>query len=323
MPQKKILMVMPKGLGDSIFASGALAQLMAEEPQGAFHVICMHGGAVRLFAAAPQIAAIHHVPYRYNKSHWAALLRLGWRHRWHRVVDMRRTIFTRLIWARHRHRFRQDDRLHKVEQCALMFGWRTPPRPRLWLSEAAQRRAAALLPRGDVLAVSPSSNYRPKNWPVDKFIAVLHALTAPNGPLPRAAIAVHGAAGEPSWPRFRAAFARARLVNMTGQALDVAGASFLRSRLLLVNDSGLGHVAAALDRPVLALFGPKSEARFRPWGPHVRTVRGSIPHEILDAQARRNPGQCAMGDLSVAAVAAAARALLRETQQSDDKRRRA
>ena len=310
MPQKKNLILMPKGLGDTVFASGVLAQLMADEPDAAFHVICMHAGTASLFAAAPQIAAIHHVPYRYNKSHWPSLLRAGWQHRWHRAVDMRRTIFTRLVWARHRHRFQQDDRLHKVEQCARMFGYAPPPRPRLWLTEAAKRQAAALMPRAPVLAVSPSSNFLPKNWPAENFIAVLQSLTAPDGPWPQAVIAVHGVQGEPSWPLFRAAFPPAQLVDMTGQPLDVAAASFLRTRLLLSNDSGLGHVAAAMDAPVLALFGPKSEARFRPWGPHVRTVRGSIAHEILDAQAKRNPTACAMGDLGVPAVAEAARALL-------------
>ena len=320
MPQKryrqkylqKNLVLMPKGLGDSIFASGVLAQLMADEPQAAFHLICMHVGSAQLFAAAPQVAAIHCVQYRYNKSHWPHLLRIGWAHRWHRVVDMRRTVFTRLLWARHRHRFQQDDRLHKVEQCARMFGYQPPPAPRIWLGEA-QTRAAAGLPQ-PLLAVSPSSNWLPKNWPVEKFIAALQALTAPGGPLPQAVIAVHGVKGEPSWPHFQAAFAPERLLNLTGQPLDKAAASFLRTRLLLTNDSGLGHVAAALKTPVLALFGPKSEARFRPWGEHVRTVRGSVPHEVLDAQGKRNPKASAMGDLEVPAVVAAARDLLAATQ---------
>ncbi len=36
--------------------------------------------------------------------------------------------------------------------------------------------------------------------------------------------------------------------------------------LLLCNDSGPGHIASALDRPVLAIFGPTNPDWFRPYG---------------------------------------------------------
>lgn len=41
---------------------------------------------------------------------------------------------------------------------------------------------------------------------------------------------------------------------------------FGRIDLLLGNDSGPGHVAAACGRPVISIFGPGSPGAFRPWG---------------------------------------------------------
>ena len=42
-----------------------------------------------------------------------------------------------------------------------------------------------------------------------------------------------------------------------------------RMTALISNDSGAMHVAAALDRPVVAIFGPTDELRTRPLGDHT------------------------------------------------------
>src|SRR5262249_15560340 len=51
------------------------------------------------------------------------------------------------------------------------------------------------------------------------------------------------------------------------------------SDALVCNDSGPGHVAAALGVPVIALFGPTDPQRYRPWGSrnHV-VIRDLCPH---------------------------------------------
>ncbi|MEI6561033.1 MAG: glycosyltransferase family 9 protein [Verrucomicrobiota bacterium] len=52
-----------------------------------------------------------------------------------------------------------------------------------------------------------------------------------------------------------------------------------RSHLLLCNDSGPAHLAAACDRPAIAMFGPTQANWFRPWGAHHRIVSLDIcPH---------------------------------------------
>ena len=56
---------------------------------------------------------------------------------------------------------------------------------------------------------------------------------------------------------------------------DVLG----RASLLLCNDSGPAHLAAACERPVIAMFGPTHTGWFRPWGVHHRIVLLDIcPH---------------------------------------------
>ena len=70
--------------------------------------------------------------------------------------------------------------------------------------------------------------------------------------------------------------------------LNTAAALLARASVFVGNDSGLGHMAAALSIPTLTLFGPGEPQRYRPWGPHARIMLA--PNRNLN-------------ELSVAAVA--------------------
>ena len=52
------------------------------------------------------------------------------------------------------------------------------------------------------------------------------------------------------------------------ELVDVLG----RVDLLLCNDSGPGHIAAACGRPAIPIFGPTDPDWFRPWGEHHHVV---------------------------------------------------
>lgn len=62
-------------------------------------------------------------------------------------------------------------------------------------------------------------------------------------------------------------------------------ALFEMSSLFLGNDSGPMHLAAAMGTPVVALFGPVDEKRWRPLSPNATVLRGQEPCE--DCRARR------------------------------------
>ena len=65
----------------------------------------------------------------------------------------------------------------------------------------------------------------------------------------------------------------ARAAEMTGHPdLLVVAAVLARATLYIGNDSGLTHIAAAVDVPTLALFGPTNPQHYGPWSPHARVV---------------------------------------------------
>jgi ADP-heptose:LPS heptosyltransferase len=57
-----------------------------------------------------------------------------------------------------------------------------------------------------------------------------------------------------------------------GLSIPELAASLAACDLVICNDSGPGHIAAALGRPVLAIFGPQEPAWFRPYGENNHVV---------------------------------------------------
>ena len=53
------------------------------------------------------------------------------------------------------------------------------------------------------------------------------------------------------------------------------------ARAFVGNDSGLGHIAAALSVSTVTVFGPGQPARYRPWGKRADIVLA--PDADLDA----------------------------------------
>lgn len=71
-----------------------------------------------------------------------------------------------------------------------------------------------------------------------------------------------------------AALPGARL--LPGLALGAYAAVCARALITVANDSGPMHLAAAVDAPVVGVFGVGDPSRTRPWSPHARVVGDAL-----------------------------------------------
>jgi ADP-heptose:LPS heptosyltransferase len=141
----------------------------------------------------------------------------------------------------------------------------------------------AAAPTERLIVIHPGSGSPSKNWPIDRFVALARALRD-RGPIAwvigpaeeDAGFAPTGAGGE-VW----------RSLTLPELAWRFAGA-----RLLVGNDSGVAHLAAAVGCPVVVLFGASDPMVWAPRGRSVTVV---------------GDGTCGMDAIDVAAVAHAAR----------------
>ena len=81
-------------------------------------------------------------------------------------------------------------------------------------------------------------------------------------------------------------------IDLTGQTSpELLPALLASASLLLTNDSGPMHIAAAMGTPVVALFGPTSPLRTGPYGAEHRVLRSEVPCSPCFSRSCRNPVQ--------------------------------
>jgi heptosyltransferase-2 len=147
----------------------------------------------------------------------------------------------------------------------------------LRVTDARLREAGTLLresgarPGRPLVAICPgSTNSRAKRWPAERFAAVADMLAERTG----ADVVLVGAAEELEISEEVARHMRARPVVLTGQTdLALTAAVLQASDLLVTNDTGPAHVAAAVGRPVVVIFGPTNPATTRPFSNAAEVVR--------------------------------------------------
>ena len=154
-----------------------------------------------------------------------------------------------------------------------------------------------------VLAVHPGSGSTAKNWPVDRYLAVLEACASEADPF---VVLFSGPAEDDrlkdrmdDMVRHRSGWA-----HYSAADLSAVAALLCFADLYLGNDSGVSHLAAAVGCRAIVLYGPTDPDRWRPVGAPVEVVRsrelGEIPAEDVAARVLQALGRedSASGDLS-------------------------
>jgi heptosyltransferase-1 len=122
------------------------------------------------------------------------------------------------------------------------------------------------LPAGKFILTSPLAGWGAKQWPLERWSELAAMLDLPlvvNGP-PDAAAALQQIRG-----------AHVHLSGLPG-LIDATR----RAHAVLGVDSGPLHLAAALAKPGVAIYGPTDPARNGPYGGTIRVLRS--PHAVTD-----------------------------------------
>ena len=122
-----------------------------------------------------------------------------------------------------------------------------------------------------VVALCPGSiNSRAKRWPAESYAALADKLIMEAG----VSVVLIGSAAEQDVTDEVCAHMRQRPVVLTGKTTLAQTVAVLSlSDLLVTNDTGPAHIAAALGRPTLVIFGPTNPLTTRPFAPAAEIVR--------------------------------------------------
>jgi len=312
----RLLFITSNQLGDAILSTGVLAHYLCEYPGADVTVVCGKVPAP-LFRAMPGIAEIIPVEKQKYATHWLEAFGHLFGRRWDLMVDLRLVALMKLLPAKRRVFGKEASRTkHRLEDFADLLD--TPghvPSPTIWLDREVVEKARTLIPDGGpVIGVGPVTGPLRKIWRPERYAAVLGALIAYSGIAPGARIAVFGAPNE----RERAEdviklLSSDHVIDLVGATDPLEAAAALgRCSLYLGADSGLMHLAAAMDIPTVGLFGEDGVPQvYRPWGAKTAYVHRRNPDLVADDK------PSAMDSISVDEVLKVCETLLQRVGSSE------
>jgi lipopolysaccharide heptosyltransferase II len=125
------------------------------------------------------------------------------------------------------------------------------------------------------IALQPGARWENKHWPVEYFAELVRQLAKK---FPDTRFAVLGTAEDQSLGETIARAEAQRCLNLCGQTSLLEMVEWLRRcELMITNDTGPMHVAAALGKPLVALFGPTEPRRTGPYGHLDSVLRIDLP----------------------------------------------
>jgi heptosyltransferase-2 len=196
-----------------------------------------------------------------------------------------------------------------------------PPGTRLELAATPAERAAAasLLSRAGVppaarlVVLNPGGNNPAKRWPEDRFAAVADALSARGF-----TVLVNGSPNEADLVARIAALARTQAIQLSAHGITLGALKGIlaertgdgpRCAVMITNDTGPRHLAAAFGVPTVALFGP-TDHRWTTIPAERETVLVADSTLPASEVADDHPERCRVDRISLQAVLEAANGVL-------------
>ncbi len=298
MPER-ILIVAPSWIGDTIMMQPLLMRLTAQRPEAEIHVLAPAWSAP-LFARMPEVAAVIDNPFAHGTFDWAGRKALGRRlataefrqafvlpNSWKSALVPffagipKRTGYTgeaRFFLLNDRRRLDEAALPRLVDRYAALAGPAEGPTPKPHLTSTPEQQRAARAALGlpqDVAPVvfCPGAEYGPaKRWPARHFARLARMLAAKLSRGNTPVWCIGGAKDAEAGAEIER-LAEGAAQNLCGrttleQAIDLIASA----RAVVSNDSGLMHVAAALDRPLAAIYGSSSPVYTPPLSAHAKMI---------------------------------------------------
>lgn len=125
------------------------------------------------------------------------------------------------------------------------------------------------------IIINPGARWLNKRWPAEHFATLVRLLASD---LPDHHFTILGGRGDEEMGRRIACVAPDRCLDLTGKTTLPEMIEIIRAAdLMVTNDTGPMHAAAALGKPVVALFGPTEPRRTGPYGQVSETLRIQLP----------------------------------------------
>lgn len=177
-----------------------------------------------------------------------------------------RMFFTERVVTRGAHVIEQDVELAE----AIAGDELKPEQPWLPVDPASEAWADTLLPSAatqPAVLINPGAGWGAKRWPVERYAAVAQGLIERG-----CRVLVNAGPGEEPLANAIAKQTGGAVTPLVGN-LNQLIALTRRIRLAIAGDTGPLHLACALGRPVVGIYGPTDPSRNGPFGTRFKVLR--------------------------------------------------
>ena len=304
---KKILVFSFSFIGDAVLSTTVIQPLRAHFPDA--HITFLVGPrAFDLLATEPNIDATFVYDNRGEHTGWKGRLRLIKtlrRGKFDLVVNLRDSLTARCIGAEHWGMVRGESNRHAVTRYLEVLQQHsidtTDAHPHLQLTEEENTAAHRFLTDAGfrseqlLIGIHPGGNWEYKLWDAKNYAQLANVLSKAQ----KASILLFAGPNEREL--------QAQVAKMTDVPPILVKTENLRHLAALIsvcdmyigNDTGPMHIAAAVDTPVVALFGSTNHIRSGPYGKKHKIVQSGIELGCNPCHPGRNPGGCGVGNCEV------------------------
>ena len=267
--KKRILFITLSNIGDVILTIPTLLKLSKRYKNAKFDIVGDDRSKI-LFKYCPFINKLFIKDKSKGFMGTISLLRDIRKTNYDIAVDLRSDGLLYLIRADKKFHKKNNKNIHSIEKhyLAIKEQDKKIPAPTIWLGNEERKKASQLLPKSykKILAFGLGAGSSHKIWPT-KFYAELGNMLIQQFDL----IVLLGDAKDNKFLYTFTKNYKGPLLNLSGK-LDLLTTSAVleKVQLFIGNDSGLGHIASALDINTFTIFGPGEPHRYRPWGQKAR-----------------------------------------------------
>lgn len=303
MRENKILVVGPAWVGDMVMAQCLFKLLKQQDPSVLMDVLAP-GWSVPLLARMPEVSESLVMPLGHGMLGFGERRRIGRELRarhYQKAIVLPNSFKSALIpwWANIpvRTGWRGEMRYGVLNDVRILDKQRYPlmieqfmalglpvnaplptvyPKPQLMISEENRERVLneyQLTTDCPILVMCPGAEFGPaKRWPEE------HYATVANEKLKLGwQVWIVGSAKDQPVAEKIMALTGQRCINLTGKTkLEEAVDLLSMATVVVSNDSGLMHIAAALQKPLIAVYGPTSAAFTPPLNPEAKVLSLSL-----------------------------------------------
>jgi lipopolysaccharide heptosyltransferase III len=280
MSVNKILFIGLSSVGDVVMTTPVLTSLQNKYPDALFDIVVDKRGT-GLYKNFPKLNKLYLKDKDKPLRGVPDLLLQLWKNRYDLVVDVRTDGLAYLLRAKKRYTKWQAKSYgpHAVEGLmgviAKLHGDAPIPKTSVWPSDIDREYAAKKISVFDnkdrLLALSLGDSRKlVKTWPAEKFVELLcEYKNSFSG------VIFLGNSFEAEETEKVISKIKIPYINTVGNSLLEAAALLEKSCLYIGPDSGLGHIASAVEIPTISFFSYVKPEKYRPWGNKSECLAGA------------------------------------------------